>query len=53
MQLTIGLSCALRKILYNFLEVENLSDKDFNCLLALSESIEENLEKLYQEICDG
>ena len=46
----IGLATGLKTILYSLLEKNNITDKDFNCILALAESLESSLEKISKEI---
>ena len=50
LRFVLGLSNGLRRLMFTFLEVENISDKDFNSLLSLAEALETNFEKLYVEL---
>jgi len=46
----VGIAVGLRKILYEFLETKTIPDKDFGCLLALAECLENSLENLSKEL---
>ena len=46
----LGIATGLRKILYDLIEAKTISDKDYNCLLSLSENLEYSLKNLFNEI---